>query len=125
MAHPFGERALVETPTAAMPAVSVSDTPILLDSYDGRVHVHWAPDEAVTPLGQLPFFIDYLRVHLRINEPCEPSCHDLDHGDLDETRCALGVSFEIPGHAPVCGDPGQRTLDDPALGQDHETLCCV
>ena len=66
-----------------------------------------------------------LRVHLRINEPCEPSCHDLDHGDLDETRCALGVSFEIPGHAPVCGDPGQRTLDDPALGQDHETLCCV
>ena len=61
MAHPFGERALVETPTAAMPAVSVSDTPILLDSYDGRVHVHWAPDEAVTPLGQLPFFIDYLK----------------------------------------------------------------
>ena len=44
-----------------MPAVSVSDTPILLDSYDGRVHVHWAPDEAVTPLGQLPFFIDYLK----------------------------------------------------------------
>ena len=61
MAHPFGERALVETPTTAMPAVSVPDTPILLDSYDGRVHVHWAPDEAVTPLGQLPFFIDYLK----------------------------------------------------------------
>lgn len=25
------------------------------------MHVEWAPDEAVTPLGQLPFFIDYLK----------------------------------------------------------------
>ena len=28
-----------------------------LDSFGGRVHVRWSPDEAVTPLGQLPFFI--------------------------------------------------------------------
>ena len=32
-----------------------------MDSFSGRIHVWWSPDEAVTPLGQLPFFIDYLK----------------------------------------------------------------
>lgn len=32
-----------------------------MDTFAGTVHVRWAPDEAVTPLGQLPFFIDYLK----------------------------------------------------------------
>lgn len=32
-----------------------------MDTYAGKVHVRWAPNEAVTPLGQLPFFIDYLK----------------------------------------------------------------
>jgi hypothetical protein len=32
-----------------------------VDTFAGKVHVEWAPDEAVTPLGQLPFFIDYLK----------------------------------------------------------------
>lgn len=53
MAHPFGERALVEQTSP--------EEPVILDSYAGRCHVNWAPDEAVTPLGQLPFFIDYLK----------------------------------------------------------------
>src|ERR1700678_2939962 len=34
---------------------------VVLDSYAGRVHVEWDADTAVTPLGQLPFFIDYLK----------------------------------------------------------------
>jgi hypothetical protein len=32
-----------------------------VDTFAGKVHVQWAPEEAVTPLGQLPFFIDYLK----------------------------------------------------------------
>jgi len=32
-----------------------------VDTVAGKVHVEWAPEEAVTPLGQLPFFIDYLK----------------------------------------------------------------
>ncbi len=35
---------------------------IALDTFGGRVHVEWDPDAAVTPLGQLPFFIEFLKV---------------------------------------------------------------
>ena len=53
MSHPFGDRAIVEG--------DQFEDPVLLDSFGGKLHVRWAPDEAVTPLGQLPFFIDYLK----------------------------------------------------------------
>ena len=32
-----------------------------MDSFAGKVEVRWAPEEAVTPLGQLPFFVDSLK----------------------------------------------------------------
>ncbi|MDE0207883.1 MAG: transposase [Candidatus Tectomicrobia bacterium] len=32
-----------------------------MDTYAGRVQIRWAPDEEVTPLGQLPFLIDFLK----------------------------------------------------------------
>jgi hypothetical protein len=35
---------------------------VVLDTFGGRVHVEWDPDAAVTPLGQLPFFIEFLKV---------------------------------------------------------------
>jgi hypothetical protein len=34
---------------------------IALDTFGGRIHVEWDPAAAVTPLGQLPFFIDFLK----------------------------------------------------------------
>jgi Transposase DDE domain group 1 len=36
--------------------------PIALDTFGGRIHVEWDSAAAVTPLGQLPFFIDFLKV---------------------------------------------------------------
>ena len=36
--------------------------PVAVDTFGGRVHVEWDPTAAVTPLGQLPFFIDFLKV---------------------------------------------------------------
>jgi hypothetical protein len=30
-------------------------------AFGGRVHVEWNPEVPVTPLGQLPFLIDYLK----------------------------------------------------------------
>lgn len=33
-----------------------------IDTYAGKIHVEWDPDAAVTPLGQLPFFIEFLKV---------------------------------------------------------------
>jgi len=33
-----------------------------LDTYAGKIHVEWDRQAAVTPLGQLPFFIEFLKV---------------------------------------------------------------
>lgn len=35
---------------------------IAVDTFDGKVHVEWDPTAAVTPIGQLPFFIQFLKV---------------------------------------------------------------
>jgi hypothetical protein len=34
---------------------------VSLDSFAGPVHVEWDTEVALTPLGQLPFFIDFLK----------------------------------------------------------------
>lgn len=36
--------------------------PLVLSSFAGKVHVEWDPTAAVTPLGQLAFFIEFLKV---------------------------------------------------------------
>lgn len=42
--------------------VTPSPTRIGVDTYAGKIHVEWDPNAAVTPLGQLPFFIEFLKV---------------------------------------------------------------
>jgi hypothetical protein len=34
---------------------------LVAETYGGRVHIEWDPAAAVTPLGQLPFFVEYLK----------------------------------------------------------------
>lgn len=48
-----------ETPRKA---VAGQHGAIALDTFGGRIHVEWDPAAAVTPLGQLPFFIEFLNV---------------------------------------------------------------
>ena len=47
MTYPIGERDLVKQ--------AASKEQMALDSFGSRIHVRWSPDEAVTPLGLLPF----------------------------------------------------------------------
>src|ERR1700749_568947 len=47
--HPMGEQPSVEEFSATA------------ETFAGRVHVEWDSDGLVTPLGQLPFFIEYLK----------------------------------------------------------------
>ncbi len=54
--HPAGE---TET-TALMPFFVPG--PISVDTFGDRVHVEWDQQAAVTPLGQLPFFTEFLQV---------------------------------------------------------------
>src|SRR5437868_2768607 len=49
LAHPGGEQPPVEEWSA------------IADTFGGRVHVEWDAAEPVTPLGQLAFFIEYLK----------------------------------------------------------------
>jgi hypothetical protein len=51
-AHPAGEQPMVEP--AAEGAVTA-------ETFAGRVHVEWEPAASVTTMGQLAFFIEYLR----------------------------------------------------------------
>lgn len=52
--HPTGEAPLVKN-NPILEAVQV-------DTYAGKLHVEWDPDGAVTPMGQLPFFIQFLKL---------------------------------------------------------------
>jgi hypothetical protein len=49
MPHPQGEQPTVEAHSA------------IADTFAGRIHVEWDATAPVTALGQLPFFIDYLK----------------------------------------------------------------
>jgi hypothetical protein len=53
LAHPLGEREVVVR--------RVGIAPVFVDTYGGRVQVEWDREASVTPLGQLAFFIDFLR----------------------------------------------------------------
>src|SRR5205085_7552633 len=52
--------------------------------------------------------------------PGQASEHDADHGQPDEGSDSAGVALEIARQAAIAADPGQSSLDDPALGQDDE-----
>ena len=51
--HPAGEQPLI---VGGGPPLSV-----VVDSFAGAVRVEWDERSAFTPLGQLPFFIDFLK----------------------------------------------------------------
>lgn len=54
MTHPLGD-------SQSKAWIPLADS-VTVDTFGGRIHVEWNPQAAVTPLGQLPFFIDYLHV---------------------------------------------------------------
>ena len=126
MAHPFGERSLVEQ--------TDSTGPMALDSFGGRVHVRWSPDEAASPFGQLPFFIDVLKqadlfdpyvagCPLQISSPNAPEVRDvLCTLLLSIVTCGRryahvsalrhdGINPSLLGMSKVCSDDSvQRAL---------------
>jgi hypothetical protein len=51
-ALPMGEQPVVE---------QVAARTVVADTFAGRVHIEWDGTATVTPLGQLPFFIEYLK----------------------------------------------------------------
>jgi hypothetical protein len=65
--HPTGEQAFA----TLNPLVEAME----VETYAGRVHIEWDPDAAVTPLGQLPFFIQFLKLGGRFDPGnCQGNC---------------------------------------------------
>jgi len=54
LAHLAGEQSSVDVLPEAVG--------LCADTFGGRVHVEWNPSAAATPLGQLPFFIEFLKL---------------------------------------------------------------
>ena len=50
--HPAGEQPTVER---------ILEEPVVADTFAGRIHVEWDAGAPVTPFGQLPFFIEFLK----------------------------------------------------------------
>lgn len=56
--HPKGE----PPEDLKKPNLLTKNTRLAVETFNGRVHVEWNPQAAVTPLGQLPFFIEFLKM---------------------------------------------------------------
>lgn len=65
IAHPSGEEKSV--------VAACENSPIFVDTYGGRVRVEWDSAAEVTPFGQLPFFIDFLKT-AELFEPWVAGC---------------------------------------------------
>lgn len=138
--HPQGESR--NPPSPSLPP------PIPVDTYGGRIHVEWDPQAAVTPLGQLPFFIEFLKTAelfapwvrecpLTYQSPNAPQPVDVlgtvllsvlsgHHRYAHITTIRTdGVNPTLLGMSKVCSEDSVRralrTLQDPASTQWLQT----
>lgn len=102
--HPSGET----QNTALVPHPG----PVAVDTFGGRVHVEWDPHAAVTPLGQLSFFTEFLQVG-GLFEPWVESCPlVLTSPNVPSNRDVLGTAV-----LSVLSGPGvDRFVDCPYHG---------
>jgi len=112
--HPTGE--------ARSTALMVVPGPVAVDTFGGRIHVEWDAEAAVTPLGQLPFFIDFLQVSGRF-EPWVASCPlTLTSPNAPSNRDILGTAVLaiLAGHQRYAHLSALRgdTLNAPLLGMN-------
>ena len=63
--HPEGE--------ANLPAKTPLSEAIEVETFAGKIHIEWDPTAAVTPIGKLPFFIEFLKLGYRF-EPWVDEC---------------------------------------------------
>src|SRR3979411_1623856 len=141
-------------PTGEQPAVErVSAETAVADTFAGRVHVEWDDAARVTPLGQLPFFIEHMKqgglfdgwvsgCPLYFSSPNAPSKRDVlgtvllsvlaghwRYAHMTTLRCDP-VNPPLLGMRPVgSGDGGRRVFDkieeDAGLSwlQEHLDYC--
>lgn len=62
-------QALVPHPAGDGPSTvrELAREAVKVDTFGGTVHVEWDPDAAAIPLGQLAFFVEFLKISGRFN----------------------------------------------------------
>src|ERR1017187_163930 len=91
-AHPEGEVEIA----GDQPAETVTS----LDTFAGKVHVKWAPEAAVSSLGLMPFFIEFLKTSGLFDKGVEDCPRHSTSGTAPEKRNVretLGLSV-LAGH---------------------------
>jgi hypothetical protein len=88
MSHPFGSLHPTGECTQIIKTTENSAFPV--DTYAGRVHVEWDPQAAVTPLGQLPFFIEFLKTTKIFDELVEECPLEFTSNSASNVRDILG-----------------------------------
>src|SRR5271168_5309813 len=86
--HPTGEQSAVALGVAAAPP-----QPLVVDSFAGSVRVEWDHATAFTPLGQLPFFIDFLKTAGLFDSFVADSPLNYESPNASKTRDVLGTAM--------------------------------
>jgi hypothetical protein len=87
-----------------------STGPVAVDTFAGRIHVEWDPQAAVTPLGQLAFFTEFLKVS-GLFEPWVQECPlDWRSPNAPSKRDVLGTAVLsiLSGHQRYAHISGLR-----------------
>ena len=82
-AHPEGEVQI----GGNQPAETVTS----LDTFAGKIHVKWSPEAAVSSLGLMPFFIEFLKTSGRFDKWVEDCPLHYTSGNAPEKRKVLGT----------------------------------
>ena len=82
-AHPEGEVQNARN----LPA----ETGTSLDTFAGKIHVKWAPEATVSGLGQMPFFIEFLKISGLFDKWVEDCPLRYTSGNAPEKRYVLGL----------------------------------
>jgi hypothetical protein len=115
--HPAGE------PETTALAPFSGPGPVPVDTFGGRVHIEWDPQAAVTPLGQLPFFTEFLQVS-GLFDPWIASCPLLlTSPNAPRKRDVLGTTVLsiLSGHQRYAHISALRgdTINPPLLGMSE------
>src|SRR3954462_2757389 len=72
---------------------------VVLDTFAGRVHVEWQPAAPVTALGQLPFFVEFLKHVRQLGGGLPPALYQPECAE--EARRAGNDGAVDPGRPPL------------------------
>ena len=88
------EKALVEVHPKGEPAAgpeAPAESITSVDTFAGKVHVKWTPEAAVSSLGLMPFFIEFLKTSGRFDEWVEQCPLQYTSPNAPQKRDVLGT----------------------------------